>query len=980
MRPHADIFCAGPFSRLETIEVLSDDILLNIFLHFLDGSVRFWPVLVEVSQRWRQIIFTSPLGLDLRLHGTPVLKTLGYWHTLPIIVKFEGSSAFGPSAPTDDSIVGLLKQSGRVTSINLTVTSSLLEKFSAVKWPFPKLEDLVLQSRGSTQLTMPTYFQWGPRLRRLHLTGIVFPALLQRISSSRGLVDIQLHLLKISHTTGGLSPGAFVKALSEMRQLQSLSLHFPPTTFAIPPASGERVLLPALTRLNLRGFTGYVEGLVDRIDSPCLKDIEITFFDKHISDVPKLREFIDRLEMQRSHRRADIISSERAISISLTRPGAHPCLKLQVFCTTLLLQPYIMAQICTYLSDFLLHVEDLRISTVRPSIKHDRRSREQWLGIIRRFVGAKWFRAVGEHSTDVVRALQLSDERREPVLPALHKLCLQEPETRYLPLREAVVSFMHSRWLSGHFITVAYEKPSYDGLHGIGITYSECHYPTLTYFRTGPCSHETTIEILSDDILLNIFLHFLDSSSQFWPTLIHVSRRWRQIILASPLGLDLRLYCTYGTPVLKTLDCWPPLPLVVNYGGTSVLEPPSPEDDDNIVAALKQSDRVSSISLTVTSSLLDKLSTITEPFSELEQLTLLSRDNMKKSLPSTFRWGPRLGSVHATRIAFPSLPQHLLPSQEIVEIQLHEIPISGYFSPEAFADAVSGMTQLRVLSLHFISILPRRNYLRLPPPPGERATLPALTCFKYRGTSKYLDNFVARIDSPSLEDIDITLFSQPTMDALQLGRFIDRIEVPHPNSRADIQISRHAISICFTRPGSPARFDLRVPCEHLDWQLSSMAQICSKFSPFLSLVEDLDIETTNPPTVQADMDSGQWPGLIRSFRGAKDFRITGELATAILQALGQERTIAMLPSLRDLCVPELRSAYGRLWEAASSFISSRWPPSNSGHVSQLSTVFPVACRNEVMTGIRQQYFCGLCSSSFAERQGLNFHNSNNHVP
>jgi hypothetical protein len=73
--------------------------------------------------------------------------------------------------------------------------------------------------------------------------------------------------------------------------------------------------------------------------------------------------------------------------------------------------------------------------------------------------------------------------------------------------------------------------------------------------------------------------------------------------LTSPLGLDLRLYCTYGTPVLKTLDCWPPFPLVVNYGGSPMLDPPAPEDDGNIMAALKQSGRVSSISLTVTNSL-----------------------------------------------------------------------------------------------------------------------------------------------------------------------------------------------------------------------------------------------------------------------------------------------------------------------------------------------------------------------------------------
>jgi hypothetical protein len=99
-------------------------------------------------------------------------------------------------------------------------------------------------------------------------------------------------------------------------------------------------------------------------------------------------------------------------------------------------------------------------------------------------------------------------------------------------------------------------------------------------------------------------------------------------VLTSPLGLNLRLHCTHGTPVPKALICWPALPIIVKYGGAPNLNPPAPEDDDNIIAALKQSDRVGFISLTVTSSLLRKLSVLSEPFSELEELALHSRDNM----------------------------------------------------------------------------------------------------------------------------------------------------------------------------------------------------------------------------------------------------------------------------------------------------------------------------------------------------------------
>ena len=987
---NANVILLGPFSHQATIEMFPDNVLLNIFLHFLDGSSQLWRTIVHVSERWRQIIATSPLGLELGvLHptsGTTVIKTLESWYHLPLVVTYEGSPMLVPPAPDNkDNIVAKITQSGRISSISLTITGSLQANFSTIRKRPLELgdhaEDPIPLSKDSVQLTLHNYFRRHTRLRTLHLALVVNPSILQCISSSRHLVDFQLHLYDVS-SVENLSPEAFVNAFSQTPQLQFLSLHLPSATFVVPPSSVERVTLPALTYLNLRGLTGYVEDLTARIDAPTLKNIEITFFDKNGFSVPNLRKFIDRIEMQKSHRRADILSSGHATSISLTTPEASCSLKLQVFCKTLYMQPLLMAEICTYLSAFLFRVEDLRISTMRQSSKHDGRTYEPWLRVIRQFEHIKWLHAFGERPTDVVVAvcalLQLSNKRRKPALPAMHKFCIREPEPRCTLLREAVVSCMHSRWSSGHFISVAYERlPLYHGLSGKGIAHSAYHHSTLTYVRAGPCSHEPTIEILSDDILLNIFLHFLDLSSHFWPSLIHVTRRWRQIILASPLSLDLRLYCTYGTPVLETLDCWPSLPLVVNYGGTPTLEPPAPEDDDNILAALKQSDRVRTISLTVTTSLLDKLSAITEPFSVLEQLILLSRDNMQKSLPNAFRWGPRLCSLYATRIAFPSLPTLLLPSQQIMDLQLHEIPIAGYFSPEAFADALSGMTQLRKISLHFISLPPRRNYLRLPPP-GERVILPALTCFKYRGTSKYLDNFVARIDAPSLVDFNITFFSQPTMDAVQLGRFIDRIGVLQPNSRANIRISKHAISICFTRPGFPVQLELRVSCKHLDWQLSSMAQICSKFSLFLSLVEDLDIETKNPPTVQGDIDSRQWSALIRSFRGAKDFRVTGELATTIFQALGQERTIAMLPSFRDLCVPELRSAYGSLWEAVSSFTSSWCPPGRSGHVSQPSVAFPVTCRNEGTSGMQQTFFCGICGSSFEERECLSFHSSEYH--
>jgi hypothetical protein len=388
-----------------------------------------------------------------------------------------------------------------------------------------------------------------------------------------------------------------------------------------------------------------------------------------------------------------------------------------------------------------------------------------------------------------------------------------------------------------------------------------------------------------------------------------------------------------------------------------VLEPPTPEDDDNIMAALAHSDRVTSIDLTITSSLLDKLSAIKmPPFVELEELVLRSLDTVQHI--HTLRWGTRLRTLHLTRIAFPALLEILSPSTVLVDLQLHEIPDVGYFSPEAFANALSGITQLEILSLHFHSFPTRRNHLSIPPQSGERVVLPSLTQLKYRGTSKYLDSFVARIDAPRLGDIDITFFSQPTMDASQLGRFIERIEMQSSFSQAEVQFSELAISITFTRPSSPTRLELRISCKQFDWQLFSIAQICDHFSPFDFCVEDLRIKAIQLSTGQANTDREQWLKLFHPFRCVKDIHIEGERVIEDLFSLGlltDTRLLNLLPSLCTLDVSALEPVYGSLLEPREPFTTPRY-----------------LTDRRVLVYARG-LSCKICRAGFTERQELKKH-------
>src|ERR1700761_9067646 len=126
---------------------------------------------------------------------------------------------------------------------------------------------------------------------------------------------------------------------------------------------------------------------------------------------------------------------------------------------------------------------------------------------------------------------------------------------------------------------------------GTGASSARCLRYSLTY----PIYRQVTIEKLSDEALLKIFRYFSDASPRFWPRLVHICRRWRRIVFTSQRVLQLRLFCTHGTPVSQTLYCWPDIPIIVQYGGSPTLDPPGPEEEGDIMVALKQSGRVSSI-------------------------------------------------------------------------------------------------------------------------------------------------------------------------------------------------------------------------------------------------------------------------------------------------------------------------------------------------------------------------------------------------
>ena len=442
--------------------------------------------------------------------------------------------------------------------------------------------------------------------------------------------------------------------------------------------------------------------------------------------------------------------------------------------------------------------------------------------------------------------------------------------------------------------------------------------------------------MLPDDVLLSIFDFCADQGQFFkpqieaWQSLVHVCRRWRSLVFGSSSGLKLQLACSTYTPARDTLDVWPSLPLRIECA----LLRPTEETVDNIIAVLERRDRVCQIRLgDVPSSYLENvLAAMQEPFPELTALRF--RVKGKGSVvPDSFLGGsaPRLQELLLNSFSFPGLPKLLLSATNLGTLHLSKIPHSGYISPEAMATALSTLTSLRELLLHFQSprSYPDRASRRQPPP--TPLVLPVLTTFWFTGVSEYLDDLVARADAPQLSILFITFFNQILFDTPQLIKFIRRTPMLRALEKAHVAFKAPKARVSFSSQAESRRPVLIVAilCTELDWQVSSLEQIITSCLPPLPMLEDLYIYKDIYyvlPNWQDNIENALWLELLQPFTAVKNLHLCEEFALRVapaLQELVGGRTTEVLPTLQNLFLEELQPP-GPVQEGmVGKFISAR---------------------------------------------------------
>ena len=417
----------------------------------------------------------------------------------------------------------------------------------------------------------------------------------------------------------------------------------------------------------------------------------------------------------------------------------------------------------------------------------------------------------------------------------------------------------------------------------------------------------TTIYMLPDNVLLDLFDHYRFFHDPYlavwqWHLLAHVCRRWRQIIYDSPRRLDLQILCVNETPVRKNLSIWPLLPIALDY--RFIQKPTRQVDKDDVIAALEHPDRVCYVRLRGLPSQLIKVAMMMQkPFPALKSLIIHGVSlGVNASLSADFLGGsaPSLRKISLQSISFPALPTLLSSTSDLVTLNLCRIPITGYISPEAMATCLAALPRLKTFLLDFQPVTSLPSQINTPP--ITRSVLPVLTYFDFKGSSKYLEALVVRIDGPKLSLIAITYNDQDGVPQIvQLSKFIDRSGGPKPalSMHARLTIFSHMVSFCLYSHPSSEYISARTVIfnEKIGWDSTRVVHFLGQISSASNVVH-LKIELGEGHRL-GDARDIEWESLLPIFSTVRTLHVSWNLSRRIaleLEVIAEGMFAEPLPS------------------------------------------------------------------------------------
>ncbi|KAH9066939.1 hypothetical protein EDB83DRAFT_2519255 [Lactarius deliciosus] len=273
------------------------------------------------------------------------------------------------------------------------------------------------------------------------------------------------------------------------------------------------------------------------------------------------------------------------------------------------------------------------------------------------------------------------------------------------------------------------------------------------------------------------------------------------------------------------------------------------------------------------------------------------------ALPDTFLGGsaPSLQTVYMSGIPFPAAPTLLSSARGLVDVDLRDIPPTGWIPPEAMAACLGALPGLKFFTFEFdwnMSYPDRMHLL-----PTTRTVLPALVRFLFKGLFEYFEDLVAQIDAPQLVSLRIEYLEREVSDFQipQLCKFFDRSESLKLSQfrHADLSVLSDVVTINLNQRGGSFF--------HLSVQEDAIGQMVDQIPAMFSNVGSLFIDSKNPNAMDPPLlgEGVQWLELLPPFTAVKALRADCELSGHIslaLNSVAEESAAEVLPALELLCL------------------------------------------------------------------------------
>ncbi|KAI0270378.1 hypothetical protein BGY98DRAFT_1179792 [Russula aff. rugulosa BPL654] len=402
--------------------------------------------------------------------------------------------------------------------------------------------------------------------------------------------------------------------------------------------------------------------------------------------------------------------------------------------------------------------------------------------------------------------------------------------------------------------------------------------------------HATSIHILDDDSLLNIFhlyRPFILGEDQDINTRMEGEKNG----FGNGGGIDLPTFVKDGgtSYLAHMLVHSPPLPLIIDYYRHHDV---NGEDEEAITLALAQRDRVRRIRFSLPVLKLQKFTmAIDGEYPILEYLILgdppKDKGTSRTSLTALFL-PETLQTPHLRHLALDGYISIRPPlhgtTWGLVTLYLGLYDPSTYFHPAALLQWLSLMPQMEDLLIYFHFSVPNRDVERqlMRTPIMTHVTLPNLRSLALQAVSTYSEAVLSQITAPHLEDFQICYLKQLTFSVPQLLQFMGE-----------------------QKP-----------------QVSSVVLIFNAPSQIFTTVEHLTLEHyvhSRSSEEHNEVDRIEWRKLLGSFSNVKTLRVhrglVGELSRCLRLDDG-EHPLELLPELQEL-------TYSGTNDAFTSFIDAR---------------------------------------------------------